>query len=775
MNIIEFCDKHNIKWFPINLKIEEKHKQMIKMNEEHYNYYDKKMADVNDYQILTLEELKNRQSIINDYEYIAMDTSDIFQIDVDAEGYDDKLTDYDDMPYYLSLTKGLKHIFVKDNSGIEFIGKRKPLIKNNKKNDIELLCGQMSWCKKDMTINNYNNNMLCNIYKGFNMTFNKTEEIKKQIKNIPEELQQKIYNTNNNEIIELMNIINPNRADDYDSWYKIVSALKTENLKDVARDFSKKSSKYNENEFEEFYNKQKPMSLGIIYNISKEDNLTLYKSIIYKYKYDGLILSLNDFKTILQVAEKMSKYLGCEMVYCNKKWYVVKNNIWCYDLDPTLTIYKCIEAGFQSSLQELNDKINKCEEQEEREELSRTRSNLCYARTNIDASSKIGQIIKCLTNILLDNNFENNLDKLSYRFAFKNGIYDIRDNTFREGLDRTDYITKYIEFDYNKELFNTDDEKWILDNFYKICNCNINHREYYFKTVARMLFGTPHKQQKFYFAVGQKAGNGKSTSISALSKIMPCYVKSGCNSQVLESDSSKLHKFLPEYGKYRIIAMEEMKKGKKIDSKSIKLIADGDQIENEVMFGTCNTIKITASGIMNSNHSIHFDDADEGVARRYDNLQFNNEFRPDYVDNEELGQFKSDPNFQDNLLNKKHTYLQMLFNYGNDVYNNGMPDTPAEFLEERKITMEDNFKFKTFIKDYTEKCDNEKISKLELLEQYNYKTNEKIDERSIIDDMKSMGYIYDRNKTSNKNRGVFIGLKFIQNIDDDVDVDDDNF
>jgi hypothetical protein len=771
MNIINFCDKHNIKWFPINLKIEDNKKHMIKMNEEHFIYYDKKMADVNDYETLSSEQLKQRQSIINDYEYIAMDTSDIFQIDVDAKGYDDKLKDYDDMPYYLSLTKGLKHIFVKDNSGIDFVGKRKPLIKNNGKSDIELLCGQMSWCSKNIEINNYDNNMLCNIYKGFNMTFNKQKEINKKIDNIPEELQQKIYNTNNKEIIELMNIINPNRADDYNSWYKIVGALKTENLKDVAMNFSKKSSKYNDNDFEDFYNKQSPMSVGIIYNIAKEDNLTLYKSIINKYKYDGLILRLNDFKTILQLAEKMNKYLGNEMVYCNKKWYVVKNNIWCYNLDPTLTIYKCIEAGFQIALQELNNQINNCEDQEQREQLSRNRANLCDQRTHIDAPSKIGQIIKCLTNMLLDNNFENNLDKLSYRFAFKNGIYDIRDNTFREGLDKSDYITKHIDFDYNKDLYNKEDEKWILDNFYKICNCNVNHREYYFKTISCMLFGTPHKQQKFYFAVGQKAGNGKSTSISALSKIMPCYVKSGCNSQVLESDSNKLHKFLPEYGKYRIIAMEEMKKGKNIDSKSIKLIADGDQIENEVMFGTCNTIKITASGIMNSNHSIHFDDADEGIARRYENLQFNNEFRPDYVDDVEKGQFKSDPNFQDDLIKKKHTYLKMLFDYGNDIYNNGMPETPSEFLEERKITMEDNFKFKTFIQDYTIKCENENISKYDLIEMYKLKTENKIDNKSIVDDMKSMNYIYDRNKTCNKHRGVFIGLKFIDNIEDIEDIE----
>ena len=32
--------------------------------------------------------------------------------------------------------------------------------------------------------------------------------------------------------------------------------------------------------------------------------------------------------------------------------------------------------------------------------------------------------------------------------AFQNGIYDIKNNTFRVGLKSTDYITDYIRYDY---------------------------------------------------------------------------------------------------------------------------------------------------------------------------------------------------------------------------------------------------------------------------------------------------------------------------------------
>jgi len=102
MNIIDYCDEHKIKWFPINLSIK-KTKNLISMNKNHHQLYPDKKGNYTEFTRLTDEELKARQEIFNDYEYIAVDTYKTYQIDVDETGHDDILEQYKDFPYYLSI------------------------------------------------------------------------------------------------------------------------------------------------------------------------------------------------------------------------------------------------------------------------------------------------------------------------------------------------------------------------------------------------------------------------------------------------------------------------------------------------------------------------------------------------------------------------------------------------------------------------------------------------------------------------------------------------
>jgi len=57
MNIITYCDKHNIKWFPINLSIN-KTKKLINMNKKHFKLYPDKKGSYTEFTRLTDEELK---------------------------------------------------------------------------------------------------------------------------------------------------------------------------------------------------------------------------------------------------------------------------------------------------------------------------------------------------------------------------------------------------------------------------------------------------------------------------------------------------------------------------------------------------------------------------------------------------------------------------------------------------------------------------------------------------------------------------------------------
>jgi phage/plasmid-associated DNA primase len=510
---------------------------------------------------------------------------------------------------------------------------------------------------------------------------------------IPDDIQQKIFKINNAELIELVQILHPHRAHDYNSWYKVCSALKSQKLKDEARKFSSTWARFTELKFEEDYSKLKELSVGVIFNLAKEDNFTKYQQIRNKYKYEGLSLTATDFDTILSISHKIQNYLKDKIKYCNKIWYAVKDNLWVRDIDPTIYIYQCIETGTQTYLDYIHKSINSGQDISELKNTSEKREKLLKARKSIDGAGKMAQIIRCLRELLADNDFENCLDKLPYRFAFKNGIYDVRKETdrFRFGIDATDYLTKTIPFDY-KEGCDAAEWEYIQDQLYKLCNCDYEQMEYYMTTLAYCLCGDASKHQNFYISVGQSASNGKSTIVEALTQIMPNYVKIG-NSIVLEAECKNKHKFLPELGKYRLITFEEMNEKKKLCGKTFKTIADGLAIENEVMYGTCDKIKITAKCMLNSNWTPEFDKPDEGVKRRYQHFQFDSQFSDKFVEDDyQNKKFIGRKDAWKDFLDRKETFMYIILEIAHRYYIHGFPKIPEYYEQEKEDSMEDIYR-----------------------------------------------------------------------------------
>ena len=783
MNIIDFCDKHNIKWFPINLKIDDNKKKMINMKEEHYKYYEKTMADVNDYETLSIEELKNRQSIINDYEYIAMDTSEIFQIDVDAEGYDEKLIDYKNMPYYLSLTKGLKHIFVKDNSGVDFIGKRKPLIKHNSKTDIELLCGQMSWCKKDMKINNYNNNMLCNIYKGFNMTFNKPKEIKKKIENIPEELQQKIYNTNNKEIIELINIINPNRADDYDSWYKIVGALKTENLKDIAREFSKKSSKYNAHEFETFYNSQIAMSLGVIYNIAKEDNKEKYGDIVYNKTKLSKLLEDTELADIYlennnDVFYHPSNRYNCCFVYNERL------NIWSeVDKENKLNYYIKVDLDkkFKNYINYLEIKNSKliCKDVDCKEKCEicikrlKITADIVNTRKNLRESKKQGtlnQIASSCNDTLRAHPKNIEMDINPYLFCWDNKTYDIKNKKFYNRT-KTDYITHTCGYDYIESDI-MDNE---INNFISEILPNKDVRESYISILRSGL--TSNRPQKFTCANGS-GRNGKGVTTKIMSKLLGNYFYSAPASIITEKWSG--NKASPEIANItnkRLCVIAEPEDNEDAIATNIKKMTGEDILAVRKLYSNKTESRNDATYIMECNVRLKIkgDVTNESMLQRYIDIYFNQTFTKNKEDLKKPNYREAKMEYSgDNFAEKMRIAF---FHY---LVNNGKEEIyEPEIVKERSIKYLNSCEGVTtyFEENYEETKNNKDIVKLndiynsyKLTDDYinmEKKMKSKVNIKYIYDLMSKKYNVLSRKKIEGKDyKNIIIGYKEIEDIDE---------
>ncbi len=93
------------------------------------------------------------------------------------------------------------------------------------------------------------------------------------------------FDGNYEELEEIIDNIPKRYSDNYHDWIKIISILRKYEFYDLAKSFSKKGKKYNDNEFEDYYNNKTTfinLDIGSLYHYSKE-NKTNFDKIKKKY------------------------------------------------------------------------------------------------------------------------------------------------------------------------------------------------------------------------------------------------------------------------------------------------------------------------------------------------------------------------------------------------------------------------------------------------------------------------------------------------------------
>ena len=657
-----------------------------------------------------------------------------------------------------------------------------------------------------------------NIIEKYNTTKEELKEMVNKLSNIDNP-----YKTNKIEIDDFINVFNFNKKILIDIYKNILPNKKYNEKTNPI------SSKYCEvfyyfeseivqkvmNKYKEYvicymfdgFNTNKQLDLNEINEITKDYGIEwINKPIETKFNYDKVItyddiknklekhiyknFTLYDVSDTYGLCEKYYKYISRTIKYCNDLWYILdsKSNLWKCVKEVQPYFLKILRIGLKNAKDILDKQFNDALEQESEEDIKTIKEKIEKQMKNytlIDKTSFCSQFKKNITEFITDNDFDKKLDCNMYYFAFQNGIYNMKNKTFRTGIYPSDYLTKTIDFDYD-DYVNEEDVKWYKTELKKIMNNNDNHLEFLLSILGQALTGDSEKYKYFYFCIGQLAGNGKSTLFSTLESIFACYVKC-VESNILETDYSKKHKLMPSLKNHRIVYLDEMKKGKKIDSKYMKLIADGKVYENEVMFGTTNTFKIQAKAFLLLNHMTDFDEMDKGVYRRYTHLQFDSEF--DVLDkyklkkdNYEKLKFIPDLKFTDKMIEKKLALTHILLDYAYKTYINGLPNMPIEFEEEKQLMNDCNAEINEWLEQIIVYNDTSKLSKQEIINRYKSDFNKTIDQKQVVDIMKQLGYAKKYNKNGTKsvdgvsNRGVYKGLELMEkdcNIICDSDSDSD--
>ncbi len=490
-------------------------------------------------------------------------------------------------------------------------------------------------------------------------------------------------------------------------------------------------------------------------------NLDLVNKILTDYKYNLLTLRIEDCDCADTVATKIWKYIKSDIVFCNDEWFVLdKHNLWIKVKKPCGYLSPFLKRAVEKQLVKEQKRLDYLKEQEDEKKVSQQEKRIKEHKklmSRLDGALN-KQIFNHLQKYLLNDEFETQLDMNPYKMFFKNGCFDIKKNSFREGIFPNDYITKRLNFNYS-ETVNFDNRAFIKQQLFKNCNCNWEHLDYYLSVLSYALCGDPRKEKAFYFLVGQIAGNGKSTIMEILTEILPQYV-STCNSKLLEENFDKKHKFIPIFSKYRIVWLEEMSSQKKIDTQALKILSDGASGENEVLFGTTKTLNFTAKGFLLTNHTPEFDKVDEGGMRRYRQVEFQSKFRDNLEDNIEKKEFKADKALFDKIIDMKLDFTLLLLEYANEYCNKGLRPVPKEFELAKENAMDTNDNFKTWFELNTVKQEGECLGKAEIIQKYKTDEDGKITEKCLLDKMKIMSLTYNRTKMKLRKRGCYMGVRW---------------
>lgn len=488
-----------------------------------------------------------------------------------------------------------------------------------------------------------------------------------------------------------------------------------------------------------------PMNIYGLQNVAKKYNALGYKSwLIQQNSYiniDILDRGEND------IAQFITPILQQSLTFCDGKWWGFNSGsgLWGKNIEPsakiTNTIQRLIDEAMECVLSQMN---GLSDDDGKMEKLKSLKARYYKHYTDVCKSSYNSQVVKYLKSYLLDNEFEDKLDCLTNRLAFKDGIYDLMTNTFRNGILYTDYITTTIPYDYKPS--NYENKQYLKTILKKIMNNNDEHLEYLLSIIGFSFLGTPHLEKTVYACVDKTQNgigdNGKTFLFDILTHIMPCYVYKA-KGTILEQGNTKVHKQLAMLKGKFLVWCDEFSKTKNVDPELMKVVGDGNNIEFEVMFGTSTNLIILFKLFILTNHILSIDPDESAIYNRYKQISYNSHFDRTgsrKEENEEKLEFIANVKLGD-IIKTEYYYdvIGLVIDYAHKYLVEGkLPPPPGQFLRDTQETKDKNDEFGTWFNENVEIDATSRLPIKVVMERGGF-TN-----KMAIDGMKRKGYTYNR-------------------------------
>ena len=330
------------------------------------------------------------------------------------------------------------------------------------------------------------------------------------------------------ELTKVVSMINTSRSDDYHSWLRIGWCLYTcsngsEDGFELWCDFSKNSDKYDEQSNLDIWDKMviKDLTIGTLKYYAKIDNPDKFKT----YKMDKIKKDEDKWidgsnTAIASVIHSLFKdEYKCSSVVTHS-WHKWDGRKW-KSIEKGIDLRKKISKDIVVIFSEIGKQtFSQMAEEDSNHKLTMLKEKIKSINkviSNCKSASFKNRVMEECEEQFYDPLFKDKLNSNPTIFPFKNGVYDLQKNTFRDS-EPDDYISKTANVNYDTNLSLTSESVQDVKRYLEMVFPDESVRKY-FVDVTSDIFEGGNMRKHGYFWTGH-GNNGKSVTQSLIEAML---------------------------------------------------------------------------------------------------------------------------------------------------------------------------------------------------------------------------------------------------------------
>lgn len=324
----------------------------------------------------------------------------------------------------------------------------------------------------------------------------------------------------------LLSMMNDERADDRNSWFRIGCCLWNITHGDDDGltswlEFSERSDKFNESEcLAMWYKQMRPsnITIGTLKHYARQDSPQEYEQMINN-KTNNLVIEAvngchNDVAKIL--LNEYDNEFKCVSI-ASKDWYQFKDHIW-KPLDRGTSLRERISSNDGIIIKQLHAKLEEFKQNpiEDKDQEKRVKKVKDLIKQCKSTPFKNHVMVEC-QEVFYDSEFHRLLNKDPYLVAFKNGVYDFANDVFRDG-NPEDYLSVSLPIDYVDYGSVDHPDVMVVDDFFQKVFPDAEIREYFLNQACQVFVGGNHNKVMLFWT--GSGNNGKTVTQTLFEKML---------------------------------------------------------------------------------------------------------------------------------------------------------------------------------------------------------------------------------------------------------------